>query len=406
MTALAPSERAPEARPAPEAAWAWARSRLFDSRENTVLTIVLLTALGLVAFTVGHWFVTTADWDVVRANRRLLLVGRFPQGEEWRIWPMVFTWAVLAALAWGAWGRIGRRSVAGLAVVGAIVLPLLTGGQGRLLTLAAFALAAGAYALARHARGGDAAWLRRLRVAVIAGWFVSLPASLVLLVVAGGVETTLWGGLYLNVIVAFAAAMGALPLGVLLALGRTSSYHALRIACAVYVELMRGLPLVVMLALAWLALRTFLPEIWGLDRVDLVYRVMIAFALFTAAFVAEALRGGMASVPRGQQEAAAALGMRGWQCLLFVTLPIAVRNAAPALAGEMIGLFMSTTLVSVVGLTDMLQAARATTEQPDFFGRQKEVLLMVGVVFWVTAFALSRLSERVEYALSGTRRER
>jgi general L-amino acid transport system permease protein len=150
----------------------------------------------------------------------------------------------------------------------------------------------------------------------------------------------------------------------------------------------------------------FRPGVWGVDRVDLVYRVIIAFALFTAAFVAEALRGGMSAVPRGQREAAAALGLRDTQALAFVTLPIAVRNAAPALAGEMIGLFMSTTLVSVVGLTDMLQAARATTEQPDFFGRQKEVLLFVGIVFWVSAFALSRLSERVEYALSGTRRRR
>lgn len=403
MSAAAPIEGARRDLPT-EARW-WLRTRLFDTPGNSVLTLVILGLLGWGAYALATWFVTVADWDVVRANRRLLLIGRFPLGEEWRIWPMAFALAALVALAWGAWGRIGRRSLASFAIFGALALPLLTGGSGRILTAGVFALAAAAYLGARRARPHPRAivWVRRVAVA---GWFVALPSSLLLLIVGDSPEPRLWGGLYLNVIVAFAAAMGAVPLGVLLALGRTSSYRALRLSCTVYIELMRGLPLVVVLALAWLALRAFLPEVWGLDRVDLVYRVMIAFALFTAAFVAEALRGGLAAVPRGQREAAAALGLRDWQALTFVTLPLAVRNAAPALAGEMIGLFMSSTLVSVVGLTDMLQAARATTEQPDFFGRQKEVLLFVGIVFWVAAFALSRLSERVEYALSGTRRKR
>lgn len=405
MSAMSPSERAPGAGPALAAARDWAHDRLFDTRGNTVLTLVILAVLGALVYTLGRWFILAADWDVVRANRRLLLVGRFPQGEEWRIWPMVLAGTALIGLSWGAWSRIGPRSLIALGIIGALILPLFTGGSGRPLTALALVLGAVAYVTAQRSRG-QARWLRWTRRVVIVGWLVSLPASLLLLVIAGGVETTLWGGLYLNVIVAFAAAMGALPLGVLLALGRTSSYRALRLACTMYIELMRGLPLVVMLALAWLALRAFLPAVWGVDRVDLVYRVIIAFALFTAAFVAEALRGGMSAVPRGQREAAAALGLRDTQALVFITLPIAVRNAAPALAGEMIGLFMSTTLVSVVGLTDMLQAARATTEQPDFFGRQKEVLLFVGIVFWVSAFALSRLSERVEHALSGTRRTR
>jgi general L-amino acid transport system permease protein len=111
----------------------------------------------------------------------------------------------------------------------------------------------------------------------------------------------------------------------------------------------------------------------------------------------------MSAIRRGQYEAAEALGMRSWQITTWITLPQAVRNAAPALAGELIGLFMASTLVSVVGLTDILQAARATTEQPAFFGRQKEVLLFVGAVFWVVAFGLSRLSAQLERLL-GVRR--
>src|SRR5690606_10086971 len=219
------------------------------------------------------------------------------------------------------------------------------------------------------------------------GWFLALPLALVLLQVRGGVESALWGGLYLNLVVASGAIIGALPLGILLALARTSSFRALRVTATVYVEVMRGLPLPVMLTLSWLALRAFLPSWGGLDEVALVYRVTIAFALFTAAFIAEAIRGGLNSIPRGQREAASALGLKWWQLTTYVTMPQAVRNSLPALAGEFIGLFMTTTLVAVVVLTDMLAAALGTTEQPDFFGRQKEVLLFVGMLFWVTAFA-------------------
>jgi len=239
-----------------------------------------------------------------------------------------------------------------------------------------------------------------------AAWMLVLPAALVLLRVDGGVDPALWGGLYLNLIVASGAIIGALPLGFALALARTSSFRALRISATLYIELMRGLPLPVMLTLSWLALRYFLPSWGGLDAVPLVHRVTIAFALFTAAFIAEALRGGLSAIPRGQREASQALGLSWWQGMLYVTLPQAVRNSLPALAGELIGLFMMTTLVAVVGLTDTLQAARATTEQPEFFGRQKEVLLFVGLLFWVTAFALSRLSARLERALAGTGRQR
>jgi len=161
-----------------------------------------------------------------------------------------------------------------------------------------------------------------------------------------------------------------------------------------------------MLTLAWLALRHFLPAWGGLDSVALVYRVTIAFGLFTAAFIAEALRGGLSAISRGQHEAAASMGLNWLQVTTLITMPQAVRNSLPALAGEFIGLFMMTTMVAVVGLTDMLQAARATTEQPEFFGRQKEVLFFVGLLFWVTAFGLSRLASRLERGLraSGTRR--
>ncbi|MDO9445702.1 MAG: hypothetical protein Q7K37_10350, partial [Dehalococcoidia bacterium] len=195
---MAPFERAPGAGPALVAARDWAHERLFDTRGNTILTLFILAVLGGLVYTLGRWFITAADWDVVRANRRLLLVGRFPHGEEWRIWPMVIAGTALIGLSWGAWSRIGPRSLAALGIIGALILPLFTGGSGRPLTALALALGAVAYVAARRARA-HARWSRWARRVAVAGWLVTLPASLLLLVVAGGVETTLWGGLYLNV---------------------------------------------------------------------------------------------------------------------------------------------------------------------------------------------------------------
>ena len=392
----APGHERPTAADARE----WLQSRLFSSRGNTALSLVLLAVLGWFAWTFLSWLALEANFDVVRANRRLLLVGRFPLGEEWRVWPALYGFLVALMWTWGAWGRVTHAAIAAFGIFGMLVMPVMAGAAGTMQTAPAIALAAlaylGARRWARAERGRRAAqWV------AVAGWLIVLPGTLVLLFVRGGVDPGLWGGLYLNVIVASAAIIGALPFGILLALGRTSSFRALRVGSTIYIELMRGLPLPVMLTLAWLALRHFLPAWGGLEDVDLVYRVTIAFALFTAAFIAEALRGGLSAIPRGQREAASALGLSGPQSLALIVLPQAVRNSLPALAGEFIGLFMMSTMVAVVGLTDMLQAARATTEQPEFFGRQKEVLLFVGLVFWITAFGLSRLSSRLERALSG-----
>lgn len=387
-------------RPTRDDAREWLRTRLFSSRGNTVLSLVLLAILGWFTWRFTTWLAVEANFDVVRANRRLLLVGRFPLGEEWRVWPALYGFLVALMWTWGAWGRVTPSALLAFAIFGALVMPVMAGTAGTMQTAPAVVLAALAYLGARRwARNGQGQ--RGAQWVAVTGWLVVLPSILALLFVRGGVDPGLWGGLYLNVVVASAAIIGALPFGILLALGRTSSFRALRVGSTIYIELMRGLPLPVMLTLAWLALRHFLPAWGGLEDVDLVYRVTIAFALFTAAFIAEALRGGLSAIPRGQREAASALGLSGPQALMLIVLPQAVRNSLPALAGEFIGLFMMSTMVAVVGLTDMLQAARATTEQPEFFGRQKEVLLFVGLVFWITAFGLSRLSSRLERALSG-----
>ena len=211
----------------------------------------------------------------------------------------------------------------------------------------------------------------------------------------------------MNILLAVVGIVASFPLGVLLALGRTSSYPVIRIACIAYIELVRGVPLITILLMAWLVLPAFLPSFSvpvlapsGLDRMELVYRAMIALTLFSAAYVAEAVRGGLQAVPRGQIEAARALGLGTASTLAFIILPQAIRAVIPALVGQFISLFKDTTLVFIIGLTELLRAGRAAAEgQLQFAGREMEMLLFVGLVFWTVAFSMSRLSQRLERAM-------
>jgi general L-amino acid transport system permease protein len=212
-----------------------------------------------------------------------------------------------------------------------------------------------------------------------------------------GVDSRLWSGLILNVLIAIVASVASFPLGVLLALGRTSGLPVVRVACTAYIELIRGVPLITILFISWLVLPDFLPE--NVRDTDLVVRIMAAFTAFSAAYIAEIVRGGLQSIPRGQREAAQALGLGGLATLLFVILPQAIRAVIPALTGHFISLFKDTSLVIVVGLTDILDVGRSVTAQREFIGRQKESLLFVALVFWLITFSISRIGQRLERRL-------
>lgn len=384
----------------------WARDNLFGSVGNTLLTVVTSLILGFALYQVLRFVFVTADWSVIETNRRLLFLGRFPAGEEWRIWPPIMVASALAGLSWGLWSRLDRQMA--IALAAGIALIFLSGfipnlisiaeGDAAILTAVAVALAGLGYVLARVRLTGSR-YLAVARRVIVAGWLLTFPLAIILLVAFGGVDPSLWGGFHLNVLVALVAIIASFPLGVLLALGRTSSYPVLRVASTAYIELVRGVPLITILLVAWLVLPDFLPSFAGLNDMKLVYRVMVGFTLFSAAYVAEAVRGGLQAVPRGQVEAAQALGLGTVTILGFIVLPQALRAVIPALVGQFISLFKDTSLVFVVGLIDLLTAGRDITDQPGFFGRQKEALLFVAVVFWIVAFSMSRMSQRLERTL-------
>ena len=376
----------------------WARDNLFAGVWNSVLTVVTVVVLGFVLFSLLRFVLLSADWTVVEANRRLLFVGRYPQGEDWRLWPPIWLVGALAGLSFGLWTAIGVRGAAVTAATLGFVFLFLAHGTPALLLLVAVVLAGGGYALARY-RLRDAPYAGIATRAVIAGWGAVLPFTVALLLAGGGVRTTLWGGLMLNLMLAAVGIAGGFPLGVLLALGRASSYLVVRVASTAYIELMRGAPLIAWLLMARFVLPDFLPTTFALDEIDIVTRAMLVLALFSAAYIAEIVRGGLQSLPRGQVEAARAIGLNTAQTTLLIVLPQALRAVIPALASQFISLFKDTSLVFVLSLTDLLGAAGAAVEQREFFGRQKETLLFVALLFWAGAFSMSRLSARLERRL-------
>ena len=385
-------------RPSAARARRWAHDNLFSSGWNTALTVVVVGVLGFVLFSVLRFVLISAEWAVVEENRRLLFVGRYPRAEDWRLWPPLWLVAALGGLTFGLWGEIGRRGAATAAAVLALLLIFLAHGVPALLLLVAAALAAGGYLTARH-RLRQAPFAAEARRVAIAGWVAVLPLALVLLIAGGGARTTLWGGLMLNLVLASVGLAGGFPLGVLLALGRTSSYPVVRLASIAYIELVRGAPLIAWLLMARFVLPDFLPSTFGLDEMDIVVRAMVVLAVFTSAYIAEIVRGGLQSLPRGQVEAAQAVGLNSVQTVSLIVLPQALRAVIPALVSQFVSLWKDTSLVFVLSITDLLGGAQAALAQREFFGRQKEVLLFVALVFWAVAFSMSRLSARLERAL-------
>ena len=383
--------------PVATVAWRWSRANLFSSPANTALTIFMVGLLGFAGYQLGRFVFISGQWDVVEANRGLFMIGRFPREEVWRIWVILHVASALAGLSWGAWGRIGPR----LAGIGAAaLLPLyvfLLEGDAIVLTTTCLVLFAGGYA-AGHT--SPPAINPRFRTAMTFAWPLAFAFSMYML---SAVPDRLWGGLLLTMTLAVVGIVASFPLGVALAVGRASTFPVIRTFCVAYIELIRGVPLITVLFMSGF----ILPLAIGTDRDILgipvtgylpseVGLAMVGLTAFTAAYVAEIVRGGLQAVPRSQVEAGQALGLGGVRLLILIVLPQALRAVIPALVSQFISLFKDTSLVFILALTDLLRAARAATAQPDFIGQQAEVLIFAGLIYWVVAFSMSRASQQLE----------
>lgn len=369
----------------------WVHRNLFSSWFNGVLTVVTGILLAYLGFRLVQFVFVTADWSVLRANLRSYMVGRFPNDEIWRVWTVAFFLVVLVGISRGMLvppppTRRGLllRALMGAAALGA-TLALVESFVVWLLVAVASALYAAAVV------GGRLAG-RRLARPILVAWLASFPLIIALLSF-GDVGADRWGGLLLNLIAAIAVIALSFPLGLLLALGRRSSLPAVSWFCVGIIEVIRGVPLLTLLIFGRFVLILLLPP--GLTFAQLV-RAIFMFTLFSSAYVAEIVRGGLQGVPEGQYEAARALGLSTTRTMVLVALPQALRNTIPPMIGHFISVFKDTSLLAALSFSDLLFTARRASQAFEFVGDQAEALLPGAFLFWIVAFSMSRWSQRVE----------
>ncbi len=328
----------------------WLTKNLFSTWYNVLLTIFSIAFIYVVLRAVITWVVQVARWEVVTTNLKVFMIGRYPGEEAWRVWACLGILVLLAGLTWVFWRAEGK-----------------------------------------------------LRRWLVIGWLLSFPLIIILLrgfsresPLLPQVSEDLWSGLLLTLVLAVVGIVASFPLGVLLALGRRSPLPGIKVLCTVYIETIRGVPLITVLFMSQLLLPLFLPpEI----RLSTVMRALAGMTLFSAAYTAENVRGGLASVPRGQYEAARAVGLNEGLVMGLIVLPQALRAVIPAIVGQFISLFKDTTLVAIVGLLDLLGIAKAVVGQKEFIGLHKEVYSFVAVIFFICCFAMSYASRRLEQTL-------
>lgn len=379
----------------------WLRQNLFSNWWNGLISLILLFLVFQIVSGLLRWVVTTEGWIAVVSNVRLLMVGRYLPDQIWRPELVVALIAVLLGLSGGVWRGIPLVLAAGfsgaMVVLGLIALTLPPDQAPPVFSTRLFLFGVAALA----ALGIAAGWRLRdpLRWPLVAGWVLLYPVAILILRGSGDnvIGTNLWGGLMLTMILAVSGIVLSFPLGILLALGRRSSLPVIKWFCVGYIELIRGVPLVTVLFMASLMLPLFLPQN---VRVDAVVRAIVAVTLFSAAYLAENVRGGLQAIPKGQTEAARALGLNVVQTTLLITLPQALRAVIPVLVGQFIALFKDTSLVVIIGLMDLLGAAQAVFTQPQWLGISggvwRETFFVVAGIYWIFSFTMSRTARQIE----------
>ena len=378
-----PSQRIPLLR--------WCRENLFSAWYNAALTlgalfIVCSGLYGLLTWALG------ARWEVIPVNLKTMLVGTYPADQLWRVWSTLYMVALLCGFSSGLHRGLIRQ-VAGALALASLALALLPFDWGTRAWIAGIALAAGAgFGLGKAT---PVRWGVRLEWV---GWPLSFPLTLIVLnggalslpVVAGSDK---WG-FVLNLLGAAVGIVLSLPIGVLLALGRRSHLPVMRWVCTAYIELIRGVPLITLLFMASIMLQLLLPDSF---RPDLVLRATMTITAFSAAYMAENVRGGLQAVSKGQYEAAYAVGLNGLLTTAFIVLPQALRAVIPAIVGQFISLFKDTTLFGFIAVLEVLKAARSVYEgNLQWRGTIFEVYVFIALLFWVFCYSMSYVSRRIE----------
>jgi len=340
----------------------WLKDNLFNSPFNSVLTLLCLYLLWVTIPPIVNWAIFEATisgnsreacegiggacWTFIKVRFDQFMYGFYPVEQRWRV-NLAFVILIVAAVPLFV-SRFRHKITLGAGLI--LIYPVI------------------AYYLFH-------------------GGAFGLPV----------VETAKWGGLFLTLVIAGVGMTASLPLGIVLALGRRSDMPVVRTLCIGFIELIRAVPLITILFMASVMLPLFLPEGVNFDK---LLRALVGVALFASAYMAEVVRGGLQAIPKGQYEAAMALGLSYWKMMGLIVLPQALRIVIPGIVNTFIGLFKDTTLVLIIGLFDLLGIVQQAFTDPKWLGYSVEGYVFAGLVYWVFCFGMSRYSQALERELS------
>ncbi len=402
----------------------WMRENLFSSWFNAIMTLLAIWVIWSVLSAILPWMVRgvwdagslsgcrqieieryganveAACWSVLRERWTQLLFGFYPQDAYWR--PVAALAVLLAGVAPVLFPRVPTRMVAVTLAAPFLCYWILWGGTiwGPLLVAAGFGLMAVVFYYGQNVLGTLGALVAAIVLPLLYWYFVVGPLAGELSRVAPigltPVSSKDFGGFMLSFIIGIAGIALSFPLGIVLALGRQSDLFIINKMSVIFIEVIRGVPLIVWLFTASLLLNYFLPP--G-TNFDLMLRVIIMVTLFASAYIAEVIRGGLAALPRGQYEGAASLGLDYWQSMRLIILPQALKISIPGIVNTFIGLFKDTTLVVFIGLLDPIGLSNAIRASTDWNGIYWELFIFIGLLFFICCFSMSRYSQFLERKL-------
>lgn len=404
----------------------WLRENLFSGWLHTGLTIVALAFIYMILSIIIPWIVSPtwnagsldecrgilsdlgreghfsgACWGVIRDRWVQLLFGFYPDYLYWR--PILALVLLAVALAPVLFGEYVPKNLIRFSALYPFIMPwLLWGGSvwAPIMVIAGLGIGYVAYKLVAAAAGTILAGIVAVIAAVLWWLFLAGPVSgLFQSVIPLGLElvdSRNFGGFMLSLTIGITAIAISLPLGIFLALGRQSDLLIVKGLCVGFIEFIRGVPLITLLFVASTLLNIFMPP--G-TNFDIILRVIIMATLFSSAYIAEVVRGGLASLPSGQYEGADSLGLTYWQAQRLVIMPQALKISIPGIVGTFIGLFKDTTLVSIIGLLDPLGLSNAIRADSDWNGIVWELYGFIALLFFIFCFGMSRYSMWLERKL-------
>ena len=387
----------------------WIRANLFSTWNSGVITVVSVVVLGLALWFGLRWIIVDADWTVVATLGGRMIIGQYNteaacpgQNCFWRPQVVLLLVTTLLGMGWGfTSGTATKRMTIGVAVILAAFafLPYrfeTMGWDVRLLLVANLPTVALGWALARYTPLGS---VRGIALLSVAAFLLALVLLRGLPGVSGlqPVSTIHWGGFMLNLLLAVAGIALCLPLGIALALGRRGNLPVVKLLCVTFIEFFRGVPLITLLFMSQVLVPLAFPENFPQNS---LFRAAVVIILFSSAYMAENIRGGLQSLRPGQAEAARALGLPGWQTTLLILLPQAIRNVIPAIVGQFISLFKDTTLVYIIGMLDVLEYSRAFIRgNAEYLADAIELFIFLALFFWIFCYSMSYVSRKVEEQL-------